>query len=156
MNNSKVLVNSQGCATITTVYLPSKKPNNHSQPLSIPSSLNHWSTFPLCKFALSGNFTLMKLWNVLSLVTNFSHWTSHFQGQCGNVLILHSLLLPSLACSMDIPGSSLIAQMVKNPPAMWETWVQSPGWADPLEEGMATHSSTLAWRIPWTEGPGGP
>ena len=41
-----------------------------------------------------------------------------------------------------------MAQMVKNPPAMWETWAQSLGWEDPLEEGMATHSSILAWRIP--------
>ena len=40
------------------------------------------------------------------------------------------------------------AQMVKNLPAMWETWVRSLGWEDPLEEGMGTHSSTLAWRIP--------
>ena len=45
--------------------------------------------------------------------------------------------------------------MVKNPPAVQETWVQSLGWEDPLEEGMATHSSILAWRIPWTEEPGG-
>ena len=45
--------------------------------------------------------------------------------------------------------------MVKNPPAMLETWVQCLGWEDPLEEGMATHSSVLAWRIPWTEEPGG-
>ena len=44
-----------------------------------------------------------------------------------------------------------MAQTVKNPPAMRETWVQSLGWEDPLEEGMATHSSVLAWRIPWTE-----
>ena len=44
--------------------------------------------------------------------------------------------------------------MVKNPPAMWETWVLSLVWEDPLEEGMATHSSILAWRIPWTEEPG--
>ena len=51
--------------------------------------------------------------------------------------------------------SSLVAQMVKNLPAMWETWVWSLGWEDPLEEGMATHSSILAWRIPWTEEPGG-
>ena len=50
--------------------------------------------------------------------------------------------------------ASLMAQMVKNPPAMQETWVQSLGWEDPLEEGMATHSSILAWRIPWTEEPG--
>ena len=41
--------------------------------------------------------------------------------------------------------------MVKNLPAMWKTWVQSLGWEDPLEEGMATHFSILAWRIPWTE-----
>ena len=49
---------------------------------------------------------------------------------------------------------SLVAQLVKNPPAMWETWVQSLGWEDPLEEGMAAHFSILAWRIPWTEEPG--
>ena len=44
--------------------------------------------------------------------------------------------------------------MVKNLPGMWETWVQSLGWKDPLENEMATHSSILAWRIPWTEEPG--
>ena len=44
--------------------------------------------------------------------------------------------------------------MVKNPPAMQETRVQSLGWEDPLEKEMATHSSILAWRIPWTEEPG--
>ena len=46
---------------------------------------------------------------------------------------------------------SLVAQMVKNPPAVQETWVQSLGWEDPLEKGMATHSNILAWRISWTE-----
>ena len=45
--------------------------------------------------------------------------------------------------------SSLVAQMVKNPPAMQETWVLSLGWEDPLEKGKATHSSILTWRIPW-------
>ena len=48
-----------------------------------------------------------------------------------------------------------MAQTVKNLPAIWETWVQSLGQQDPLEEEMATHSSILAWRIPWTDGPGG-
>ena len=47
--------------------------------------------------------------------------------------------------------SKQVAQMVKNQPAVWETWVQSLGWEIPLEKGMATHSSILAWRIPWTE-----
>ena len=51
--------------------------------------------------------------------------------------------------------ASLVGQTVKNLPAVWETWVWSLGWEDPLEEGMATHSSILAWRIPWTEEPGG-
>ena len=49
----------------------------------------------------------------------------------------------------------LLAQTVKNLPAMWETWVRSLDWEDPLEEGIATHSSTLVWRIPWTKEPGG-
>ena len=52
-------------------------------------------------------------------------------------------------------GSSLAAQLVKNPPAMQETPVQFLAWEDPLEKGMATPSSILAWRIPWTEEPGG-
>ena len=52
-------------------------------------------------------------------------------------------------------GASLVAQMVKNLPAMWETQVRSLGQEDPLEKGMTTHSSILAWRIPWTEEPGG-
>ena len=46
--------------------------------------------------------------------------------------------------------ASLMAQMVKNLPAMWETWIQSLGWEDPLKKGKATPSSILAWRIPWT------
>ena len=50
--------------------------------------------------------------------------------------------------------ASLVAQMVKNLHAMWWTWVRSLGWEDPVEEGMATHSSILTWRIPWTEGLG--
>ena len=52
-------------------------------------------------------------------------------------------------------GASLVAQRLKHLPAMWETWVRSLGWEDPLEKEMATHSSILAWRIPWMEEPGG-
>ena len=51
--------------------------------------------------------------------------------------------------------TSPVAQMVKNLPAVWETWSSSLGWEDPLEEDIATHSSTLAWRIPRTEEAGG-
>ena len=45
--------------------------------------------------------------------------------------------------------ASLVAQLVKKPPAVWETWVRSLGWEDPLEKGTSTHFSILAWRIPW-------
>ena len=51
--------------------------------------------------------------------------------------------------------ASLVAQTVKNLPAMQETWVRSLDWEDSLEKGVATHSSILAWRVPWTEEPGG-
>ena len=56
---------------------------------------------------------------------------------------------------MQVSRASLVAQMVKNLPAMPESWVQFLSQADPLEKEMATHSSTLAWRIPWREEPGG-
>ena len=54
-----------------------------------------------------------------------------------------------------ISRASLVAQSVKSLPAVQETWVQSLGWEDSLEKEMATHSSILAWKIPWTEEPGG-
>ena len=56
--------------------------------------------------------------------------------------------------SLSNCGASLEAQSVKRLLALRETWVQSLGWEDPLEKEMATHSSTLAWKIPWTEKPG--
>ena len=60
------------------------------------------------------------------------------------MLLMGSCLL---VCGASNPP---VAQLVKNLPAIWETWVQSLGWEDPLEKGKATHSSILAWRIPWT------
>ena len=56
--------------------------------------------------------------------------------------------------SLHYSWASLVAQLVKNPLAMWETWVRSLGQEDPLEKEIAPHSSTLAWKIPWTEEPG--
>ena len=50
----------------------------------------------------------------------------------------------------DPSGASLVAQLVKNPPTVQETWVRSLGWENSLEKGKVTHSSILAWRIPWT------
>ena len=79
---------------------------------------------------------------MLEILQKAGYWPG-FAGSQGLCYISHLL------------WASLVAQMVKNPHAMQETWVQSLGWEDPLEKGMATQSSTLAWRIPWTEEPGG-
>ena len=62
---------------------------------------------------------------------------------------------PCLRGAQSLVRASLVAQMVKKMPAMQETQVRSPGWKDPLEKEMATHSSILPWRIPLTEEPGG-
>ena len=72
-------------------------------------------------------------------------------------MILRSGISPAERIGYPLQYSwvSLVAQMVKNPPAVWDIWVQPLGWEDPLEEEMATHSGILAWRIPWTEEPGG-
>ena len=65
------------------------------------------------------------------------------------------LLLPFYKWVFLDTWASLVAQMVKNPPAVQETWVRTLGWKDILEKGMSAHSSILARRIPWTEEPGG-
>ena len=76
-----------------------------------------------------------------------------------NVKVLQLVHIISSGEGIDYPlqcsWASLVAQLVKNLPGVWETWVRSLGWEDPLEKGMAIHSSILAWRIPWTEEPGG-
>ena len=73
------------------------------------------------------------------------------------VLILGSRRSPGEGIGYPLQYSwvSLVAQLVKNLPAMQETWIRSLGWEDPLKKEMATHSSIHAWRIPWTEEPGG-
>ena len=71
---------------------------------------------------------------------------------CVITKMVHNL---SWATNISRLGASLIAQLAKNPPAIRQTWVQSLGWEDPLEEGMATPSSVRAWRLPSTEEPGG-
>ena len=68
---------------------------------------------------------------------------------------LQSLFRGSGDSIFETKGTSLVAQTLKNLPAMQETWIQSLGQDERLEKGMATHSSILAWRIPWTEEPGG-
>ena len=68
-------------------------------------------------------------------------------------LFFRNFTASSYSTLLSINVASLVAQTVKNLPAMWESWVRSLGWEDPLEEGMATYSSVLAWRSPGTEEP---
>ena len=76
-----------------------------------------------------------------------TEWLSHILGQCLSTSITYSDIEHLLMCF-------LVAQRVKNLPALLETQVQSLYWEDPLDNGIATHSSILDWRIPWTEEPG--
>ena len=72
--------------------------------------------------------------NIIAIVSQ-RHWESSVAG---------------ISQASEDRGPSLVARLVKNLPTIWETWVQSLGWEDPLQKGKATHSSILAWRIPWT------
>ena len=71
-------------------------------------------------------------------------------GDAGSIPGLGRPTGKGLGCPLQYSWAFLVAQLVKNPPAMWETWVRSLGWEDPLEKRKATHSSILAWRVSWT------
>ena len=77
------------------------------------------------------------------------------QETLGSICGLGSSPGEGIGYPLQYSWASLVAQTVKNPPTMQETWVRSLGQEDPLEESMASHSSILAWRIPWTEEPSG-
>ena len=89
---------------------------------------------------------------LISCVSCIGRWVLYHQHQLGYPL--GSLICVFLLSALYL-WVSLVAQLVKNLSAMQETWVQSLVWEDSLEKEMATHSSILAWRIPWTEAPGG-
>ena len=82
---------------------------------------------------------------ILALHPHFTYRLNCIQSQNSKVN-----KLPGLRSPFFVTWASLVAQLVKNLPAMWETWVWSVGWEDLLKKGKATHSSILAWRIPWT------
>ena len=71
-------------------------------------------------------------------------------GDPGSIPELEKSAREGISYPLQYTWASIVAQLVKNLPAMWETWVWSLGWEDPLDKGKATHSSILAWRIPWT------
>ena len=70
-------------------------------------------------------------------------------GDIGSIPVSGRSTGEGIGCPLQYSWASLAAQLVKKSPAVWETWLQSLGWEDPLEKGKATHSSILAWRIPW-------
>ena len=85
----------------------------------------------------------------MAQITSFSYQNSGLNQESGG----KPLGQPGMT-QIKAPMASLVAQIVKRLPAMWETRVRSLGWENPLEKEMATHSSILAWEIPWTEEPG--
>ena len=82
-------------------------------------------------------------------------WSAWVTGDTGSIPELGRCPEEGIGYTNLYSWVSLVAQTVKNLPAMRETWVRSLGWEDSLEKEMATHSSILAWKIPWTEKPGG-
>ena len=81
-----------------------------------------------------------------SSVDKESAWNA---GDPGSIPGLGRSIGEGMGYPLQYSWASLVTQLVKNLPAMWETWLQSLGWEDPLEKGKATHSSILTWRIPW-------
>ena len=71
------------------------------------------------------------------------------EGDPGSITGWGGIAGEGIGYPLQYSWASLVPQLVKNPPAMWETWVRSLGWEDALEKGTATHSCILPWRIPW-------
>ena len=102
-------------------------------------------------------FLLLEL-SSMSKILLFLYYCKHFFHYPNIITFLPCIPeYTTIVCSLTIFShnftllwASIVAQLVKNPPAMRETWVQSLGWDDPLEKGKSIHSSILAWRIPWT------
>ena len=99
------------------------------------------------------------LLSVSFLISSFPHSSVGKESGCsagdpGSILELGRSAGEGISYPLQYSWASLVAQLVKNPPAMWKTWVQSLGWENALEKKMAAHSSTLAWKIPWMEEPG--
>ena len=127
------------------------------------------SMFYSCKCSLKLSVRLYLLGNLSFLKNYVNHFRSRDNSPCANV-ILKCMLYEGPDTSLWVLRHFLslisrllvaiwifpVAQTVKNLPAVKEAWVRSLGWKDPLEKGMTIHSSILAWRIPWTEEPGGP
>ena len=142
------------CCLQLTTLVPEKK-DEASPSMSQSSqalSQGHW--FPsraLWSFLAGGSLHLGA--SILSLVfpdSSVGEESTCNAGDPGSIPGLGRSTGERLGYPLQYSWASLVVQLVKNPPAVWETWVPSLGWKDPLEKGKGTHSSILAWRIPWT------
>ena len=113
-------------------------------------SFKSWSLFPFPKS--KGN---TYLWQLIPIEFNATHSLSHFWAAWAGLRVAGCAFIWFGPQHWPKLVASLVAQTVKNLLAMQETQVWSLGWEDPMEKEMATHSSILSWRIPWTEEPGG-
>ena len=141
------------------LLLPQSFPESGSFPMGQPFASGSQSTGDLAP-VLPKNIQFLFPLGLIGLISLQSKGLSRVFSNTTirkiNSSALSLLYCPTVTFVPDyqIKGASLVAQIVKNLPATQETQVQPLGWEDPLEEGRATHSSILAWRIPWTEEPG--
>ena len=115
------------------------------------NGLQRWETIGLIKSAIAD------IWSLIGILGGFSDSSAGKEStfNAGDPNLIPGSGRPpgeGIGYPLQYSLASLVAQMVKNPLAVRETWIQSLGWEDPLEEGMATHSSILAWRIPLDRG----
>ena len=113
------------------------------------NGLQRWETIGLIKSAIAD------IWSLIGILGGFSDSSAGKEStfNAGDPNLIPGSGRPpgeGIGYPLQYSLASLVAQMVKNPLAVRETWIQSLGWEDPLEKGKATHSSILAWRIPWT------
>ena len=118
---------------------------------------SHTITFTYLKHTIQGFFLVFLQIHATTIRVNLRILSLTFIREKSCTFSYHFLALhsPQPQKATNLFYASMVAQMVKNLPAMWETQFRTLGGEEPLEKGMATHSSILAWRIPWTEDPSG-
>ena len=120
-----------------------------------------WEAIPNPPAGVQMSALLMRLmWDRNNLCPSVPHSSVAKESTCnagdpGSISGLGKSPEEAIGYPLQYSWASLVAQLVKNPPVMWETWVRSLGCEDPVEKEMVTHSSVLSWRIPWTEESGG-
>ena len=111
-----------------------------------------WLALALCSFLVCCSCVGFPVTAYSSLHHPHSHLCTVYTTVSHSLTLKYSYLLFKYECELCFASDQafLVAQLVKNLPATWETWARSLAWEDPLEKGKATHSSILPWRFPWT------